>query len=290
MANDSIPAYSMNAELNLSLLYGIYDEMIIYIEDKKGVSIYESILDKLEIENIRVFPTEGKLRLINLFKEFKKDISAFENPCLFIADKDFEGFVETTMINDDNFLYLERYSIENYLVCERAGALFINGRLQKGKLECLKTLSFPTWLNNFDKDFEKLLYLFVTIQKLKIPVKNTKYKLRRFIDEETLKLDKTKLLSYFQEVYKIYKESVSTFSGQSLKSIYRETKIQVQTGYPEDRWVLIPGKQLFEAFYLHISSIVGQQPHYEDFINFVATNINTDQLFFIKERINFLRT
>ncbi|GGA24138.1 DUF4435 domain-containing protein [Paenibacillus physcomitrellae] len=285
--DDLIPKYSDEAQLNLAIFYGSYDEMMVYIEDVNGVNIYEAIFEKLEVQKVKVHPTEGKPNLINLYGKYKMNPSSFPNPCLFIADKDFDDILGKKLIVDQNFLYLERYSIENYLICEKAGSFYLNGRLQVGRTECVNKLSFSSWKREIEDNLKKILYLFLAIQKLQIPVVNTKLKVKRFLDEKTHQLDRRKISSYVNEVYKFYKQSGLTIG---LKKTFKEMKICVEQG-EFDFIFIYPGKQILEAFQMHLIKLTGGPlPNNMDFINFLATNINVNELNFIKERVTQLRS
>lgn len=211
--NDIIPQHSTEAYMAFPILYDALDDVIVYIEDAAGVHIYETILyrllgDTLKVTNVHA--VNGKRNLINLYKRSKSDYSeATKKACFYIADLDFDTILENNMVTDKNFIYLERYSIENYLVDENAGASIINSRTNQGIESCKRNLNILNWLEKISICYKKLLTIFMVVQKLDIDVSNTGLKAAYFTnDNSSYFLDELKIRKYIKEtVYCEYLES-----------------------------------------------------------------------------------
>ncbi|MGO4501180.1 DUF4435 domain-containing protein, partial [Paenibacillus sp. 2RAB27] len=165
-----IPEYSPEGFLGYQVLFDSYDDLIVYIEDSKGVHIYETIINRLFGNSLtinHINAVGGKKNLEEIYREsLKNKLDKNKKACFFIADLDFDQLLNKKTIIDDNFVYLKRYSIENYLVDEKVGVAFINGRNNEGAFNCKNRLNFSSWQDNLTQQMRRLILIFATIQSL----------------------------------------------------------------------------------------------------------------------------
>lgn len=281
---EGIPQYSIEAELAIPVLYKSYSNLIIYVEDTDRVNIYETILSRVlnkEIDFNSIRPTGGKTRMKEIFSA--ADEQTF-NTCFFIADLDFDKILNREMIKHPNFIYLKRYSIENYLVDENVGIEFVNGRLGRGKKRCKELLNFRAWLNELQILYKPLISLFVIVQKLEIGLPNSKTRAEEFITNSGWKVDKNKLRRYFQEVAKAFDQKGEKLIPQLLK-----TNREISEMYSKDYWRIIPGKQLLTIFIRFLTGYTNNKRYFlDDFIHQASKDCDITELMFIKERIDYV--
>jgi hypothetical protein len=285
--NQDIPEYSAEAYLAYSVLFGLED-FIIYIEDTKGLHIYESIFERLITDRTlykNIQPVAGKTKLIETYNAYKDTEGNI--PTIFIADMDFDIVLEKDMINDDNFIYLKRYSIENYLVDENVGVKFLNGRTSLGFKKCKEVLGFDAWLGQITDQYKRLLVIFATMHRLGIGERSCSLSPHRFISTNSWEINDLKVIEFLRNI--VIQEYKRT-KKYGLVGTYRWAEDKIQKCYKDEQWRLIPGKQLLKIFTLYLNDFYkGPHPVNEDFISFAAETCDTNELFFLKERIlNYL--
>lgn len=280
-----IPEYSIEAELAIPVLYSTYTDIIFYVEDTDRVNIYETILSRVlnrDIDFNCIRPTGGKKKMKQIFGSANDE---FFNTCFFIADLDFDEFLDAEMINHPNFIYLKRYSIENYLVDENVGIEFLNGRLGVGKVKCRETIKFNEWLSEVQTLYKPLIILFVLAQKLELGIPNAKSRAEEYITNNSWRIDRKKIRNYFNQVVKKSQENQSQNIIPLMFSINRE----ILKKYPKDYWKMIPGKQLITIFIRYLVSYTKNKQHIlDDFIHQAAKDCSISELEYIKERIEYV--
>ena len=123
--------YSDHALLNMDLFFN--NEVNFYIEDEGKEYRYETIFNELfDIKIESIFALGGKANLKKKFHELK-DKKKLEK-CFFIADSDFDYILKKDWIEDQHFIYLQKYEIENYIVDKNAIVKFL-----KNELSCMES-------------------------------------------------------------------------------------------------------------------------------------------------------
>lgn len=94
------------------LLYAQFNEMSFFVEDTEQEHLYFNILKKIfpHIQIKKIFPLDGKVNLKNHAKAHLGDKTK-----IYIADLDFDEILGTKE-EIKNVFYLNKYSIENYLI------------------------------------------------------------------------------------------------------------------------------------------------------------------------------
>ncbi|WP_044748893.1 DUF4435 domain-containing protein [Bacillus alveayuensis] len=275
--------YSIDGEFNLSLFLSSYNDLMIYVEDKDRPNIYESLFKRLlgneiKIENIHL--SGGKERVKELYKKYKENPIT---PCFFIVDLDFDDLHEKEKVSDENFLYLDRYSIENYLVDEHVGGVFLNGRLQIGEEKCREIIKFKEWLNEISQGYKYLICIFLCIQSLELPIENTSEDAGRFIKDKSWELDSEKIQKYYEKALSLALQKGKYEEFLDLMEFYDK---KIQSLYHNEIWRVIPGKQLIKIFWRYLVGFCSYKTVYEDdFYHLAARECSLENLFFVKKAI-----
>lgn len=112
----TVPRRSSTAKHNMGVLFDQFNELNFYVEDEFKENFYLQILRKLfpTIQLDKIFGLGGKAKVIDAAKSTlmsKKDI--------YILDLDFDDILGIKE-NLNNIFYLNRYSIENFLIEQEA--------------------------------------------------------------------------------------------------------------------------------------------------------------------------
>lgn len=292
MDSNEIPTYSNEGYLGFSVLLTQTTDVIIYIEDEKGIHIYETLMGRLLSDTnteIRVEAVSGKKNLMDIYEKNKLE-EAREHlvPCFFIADLDFDEIKGKIKSRDDNFLYLERYSIENYLVDEEVGINFVKGRTNENKTLCKSKIDFSKWIKGISNQAKKLVTIFITVQKLRLPVDNAKLPIVRFTKDKTPhEIDERKVGSYLvKKVFKDYRRNKMYGFTREYLSIDRK----ISALYGSEIQKIIPGKQLLQLYIFYLSCFTdGKGVNRIDFENIACHCCDLSSPQFLKEGIiNYL--
>lgn len=272
---------STKSLFNKSIFLSVYNDLIIYVEDIDLGAVYEKILNRIFENNIKfdnIYLSGGKGKVKEMYEKYKMDPIV---PSFFIVDLDYDNLLEKEIIKDDNFLYLNRYSIENYLLNDSAAINILNPRLNKGIKECSNLVSFDNWLNKIEKELKFLNSLFLSVQYLGLGIENTKKSAESFLHDRTFEIDQSKIDNYYLKVCEVAKEVNKL---DELKDcIDRYNSLQ-------DALVrhTFPGKILLKIFYHHILNLlpVGRKQLYiNDFYYNSADQCDIQPLQYIKENV-----
>ena len=148
MSNEFELRFSEEALLSRVLFLTSSTTLSVFVEDADKEYEYEELFEKLFPEELKVdciFPTGGKTKLEEAFDLFGNSTSYGKT--FFIADGDFDVVLGRTMIVADNFLYLERYNIESYLLDEEVVLKYMRPRLRKTFQETKSIVKYEEWLS-----------------------------------------------------------------------------------------------------------------------------------------------
>lgn len=97
-----------------------------------------------------IFPMNGKKGVEKAFEEYG---NSYENkPAIYIVDADFDIVMEKEMIQDENYIYLEKYNIESYFVDKRATIKYMARKLKKRQKEVKEIINYQMWESNTYKE------------------------------------------------------------------------------------------------------------------------------------------
>ena len=164
------------------LFFAEFSDVLFYFEDENHEAVYEKLISIVAPEYLTnsVLCLGGKSNLIKLAKA-PNDL---EKPRVFVADRDFDhilGKVESV----EGLVYLDRFSIENYLLSfpallEVAVDRFAL-RITEAHQKCEK---FDGFFEAVVDRYEKLTRLFLVARKNRLSIQTTKMPISDFIGEE----------------------------------------------------------------------------------------------------------
>ncbi|MBK6481150.1 MAG: DUF4435 domain-containing protein [Saprospiraceae bacterium] len=163
-----------------NIVYTQFNDIEFYVEDTEQENFYFEILKKLfpDIKFDKIFPLGGKP---NVFTDASLNLGNKKK--VYIVDLDFdENFLEIKKTHQIMF-YLEKYSIENYLLDFTAIKEIIIEQKPKIKhQEIQNTFDINSFYNECHSLFSDLLCYYLTIQKHELGIENVKCDTARFCD------------------------------------------------------------------------------------------------------------
>ena len=151
--------YSESALLNRVLFYSDYNDINIFVEDEHKEFIYENIFQRMFNHQIRlnkIFPMKGKLGVEKAFREY--GCSYDDKPAIYLVDGDFDLVMGKEMIDNPNYIYLEKYNIESYYIDEKAVLKYMAGKMKITQKRVSEEIEYSKWE---DMIFEAMKELFI---------------------------------------------------------------------------------------------------------------------------------
>ena len=188
--------YSDNALLNLDLFFD--NEINFYIEDEGKEYRYETIFNELfnvKIESI--FALGGKNNLKKKYKQLKEEERLKKS--FFVADLDFDYILKNELIEDDHFIYLEKYEIENYIIDKNIIVKFLKNELFCMENKANELLDYEKWIEDTSQKLYKLFLLYLIVQENNLNIENTSESPYKYFSKEGFVI-KEKIENYYEKV------------------------------------------------------------------------------------------
>ncbi len=269
--------YSEDALLSRVLFLASTTEINIFVEDNGKEYVYEEILERLLPNDIKIniiFPTGGKPRLEEAYELFGK--SEEYGKCFFIADGDFDKALGRTQINAANFVYLEKYNIESYLIDESCIGHFMRPILHEQLDKTKQIIDFPSWKSEISSYFKQIFALHFIVQNNKLGIPNVSKGVGFFIENNGLP-KRENLDRYIEDIEKLLpnvKNEISA-SVEKLESIYGT-----------DVTCFVCGKYLIESLARFLGTKLNKKKiGYEELERFLISNFNISSIEYIKDRL-----
>lgn len=167
---ESIPTKSDAFLKGIDIFYSQFNDVNFYIEDEDQENFYYEILKKLfpKVKLGKIFPLRGK---DNVLEKSSQHIG--DKKKVFIVDKDFDDLLGKKVARP-NLFYLERYSIENYLLEDNCFKQYVIEEKPRLKVNTIaKSFKFKDCLQSACKTFYELTILHLLIQEKGLNIKNT---------------------------------------------------------------------------------------------------------------------
>ncbi len=269
--------HSDEALLSRVLFLASSTELNVFVEDDGKEYEYEEILERLLPESIKInliFPTGGKPRLEEAYELFGK--SEEYGKCFFIADGDFYKALGRTQINASNFVYLEKYNIESYLIDESCIGIFMRPILHEQLDKTKQIIDFPSWKSEISSYFKQIFALHFIVQNNKLDIPNVSKGVGFFIENNGLP-KKENLDRYIEDIERRLpnvKNEISANVGK-LESIYGT-----------DVTCFVCGKYLIESLARYLGTKLNKKKiGYEELERFLISNFNISSIEYIKDRL-----
>jgi hypothetical protein len=195
---DSVPKKSDAYLRGVDIFFDQFNDINFYFEDEGKENFYIHILKKLfpTKEITKVFALRGKTSVI---EESKKNINSKKH--IYILDKDFDDILGKKVVIS-NLFYLDRYSIENFLIEDLAFSGFvIEQKPTLKKSDINRQFKIKQNLKTIAPELKELTILYIIAQKNKLPIMNCALKPERFCqDRDKHLIDSAKISSYRTEL------------------------------------------------------------------------------------------
>lgn len=236
------------------IFYRQFNDVYFYVEDTDQENLYFNILKRLfdDINFQKIFPLHGKGNLIRHAKSNPGDVGR-----IYIADSDFDSILGLKE-DLDNVFYLDRYSIENYLVDKKG--LFEVVREHDPKLkdyDIEAQFDYRKSLELCRLVMKELTCTFIVIQKYSLGIKYFHLNPARDVDftSDPPTFKNSYVSDYFEEVERLLKSIDGRYTLMAKKKEFRKY-INCLDGAVKN----IPGKYLLNIFKYKLQGacLVGQ--------------------------------
>lgn len=274
--------YSDNALLNIDLFFN--NEINFYIEDRGKEYRYETILK--ELFNVRIesiFALDGKNNLKKKFRELKNNKKLKDS--FFIADLDFDYILKKDWIEDQHFIYLERYEIENYIIDKNALIHFFKDELCCREVEAEKRLNYDYWVKQTSERLYRLFLLYLIVQEENLNIENTSENPNKYFLENgnvcISEIDK-----YYEKLKKELEKNDENID-EKIENMLKKVKIICGENWSN----IIKGKYYIVGLRKYLSDLLGKESQKKRKINekllldYLFNFFDKKPLFFIKNRV-----
>lgn len=240
-----IPSYSEDAKAAIPALMNSAYKCFLFFEDSGAENFYEEIVKKLtpDFRDIRVICLSGKNSLIEHCQN--PNNSTTKPKSLYILDQDFD-FLLGKNLKDKSIIYLNRYSIENYLLEETAIILVI----QEEKPRLKNIAQHLDWPRFFDINLPLLVDLcsmYLISQEFSLGIPSCSEPIQRFTkDTQPWLICADKVQKYRDEIESLLVLNGIAASEAELQSIFSDRRLKVSNVEQ------FPGKQLVDLARLNI--------------------------------------
>lgn len=281
MSDNNDLTFSSEAATTRAILYHGLNDINLFVEDANRQYEYETIFKRLLGDKycIRtIFAVGGKRNVEQSYEELGAKTDGIKN--FYIVDGDFDRYIprdRERMIDDDCFIYLKPYNIENYYIDEQACLLYAKGLLKQTDDAVKQTINFPSWKTRIVAEAKKLFLCYCLVKTINPEEETLKRSPYLFIDADT-GFEKTDgsfntYLNHVRSLSENYEEQI-----QAISALY-----EAENG--QDYFNLICGKFLLTSLMCHIRKKVGQTIRMDDFKWFLTSEFDIVGLKYVKERI-----
>lgn len=269
-------SFSEDALLNRVLFISGTNKINLFVEDTNKEFEYEEIFEKIFSEDFKlncIFPTNGKPYLIEAYNLFGTNEEYGKN--IFIADGDFDILLGKSMVNSDNFIYLEKYNIETYLINKKAIINTMRPRLKLEKSKVEKYINLDYWYSKILPFMKKIFSLHCLVQLENISLKNVGRNPNSF-------LNKNGLPNYSQcEKYELEIKSYIP----DIEEKYNQLNLTMEQSSSDDPLKFICGKYLLTSLCLYLNDKSQNKYKYDKLKADLISRIDPECFIYIKNRV-----
>jgi hypothetical protein len=278
-----IPTYSEAAKAAIpQLTRGVY-KAFLFFEDENSENFYEEITKKItnEHRNIRVICLNGKKSLIEHC--FDPANSKTKNKTIYILDKDFDDLLKKQIV-DNSILYLNQYSIENYLLESKAINRLALEEDPKSNITTDSAALTESHLQSQSVLFLKLSSLFLINQTYSLGIKSCSEPLQRFVvDKKPWLLCQNKINDYEDEIV----------FALILNGIAASEEVLTDILYQHEEMICdychVPGKHILDSVRFLLNKTLNIRiPSRESFAFRLAAHCKLETLDNLRSKIDFI--
>lgn len=271
-------SYSKEGELNRILLFSTCNDIIVVVEDKDKEYEYEAIFSRLLKNNYNInrfgfIGVGGKPQVEKAFSDYKRKINNI--PILYIVDGDFDILIDKNIIQDDNYIYLDKYNIESYYIDKKATLNFLRGKLHKRENDINDIIEYDKWESDTYQKLTPLFLGYLVAQKICPTKKNVGLSQYQYIRKDGF-IDESKINDYLNNIKKEKDFDITL-------SYYQQQFDLVLKG---DKTKLICGKYILTSLSIYLRNFAQNITFKnDDFKYSLITNFDIEKLSFLKLKI-----
>lgn len=276
MQNNFDLNYSDEGLLTRVIFLASQNDLNIFVEDVNKEYEYEEIFERLLSPNIRInciFPTGGKPALETAYDLFGS--STEYGKTFFIADGDFDKALGKTMIQADNFIYLNRYNIESYLLHKESILHFMRPKLRKTIINTEQIIQYDDWFTAVAPFFKKLFSLHLVVQRFCPEVENVKRGYARFLESTGLPKDSE---------YEKYKAEISSKISDIDDKLMNATA-DLETTYGNESINFVCGKCFIGSLKLYLNQFVKKGVGEDDIKAALISGFDISCISYIRDKL-----
>lgn len=267
--------------LGQDILYSQFNSVNFYVEDVEQENFYYEILRKLfpGVAFEKIFPLGGKGPVTT-----EAANSLGDNKKVFIVDLDFDEILSKRE-NYPNLFYLEKYSIENYLIEFDAIKELIKEERPKLKDDFINSnFNINNFLTEVKNLFSELIQYYLVIQKHSLGIVNVNNDTARFCDftQNPAQLKQNSVQAYYNSVESALLAKNSRFKISRQLATFRRHLSNTTNALNN-----IPGKYILNFMKYRIEHLFSlPQMTLESFTYRLAKNCSLSSLYFLRDRVN----
>ncbi|WP_269684271.1 DUF4435 domain-containing protein [Flavobacterium lacustre] len=276
---ESFPKKRENYLKGQDVVWSQFNEINFYVEDLYQENFYLQILKKLfpSIKISKIFPLGGKEPVI---KKAKKSLN--NNKKVFILDLDFDEVLNKKEVYE-NIFYLEKYSIENYLVEKNAIIEFVKEENTKIKTsEVNRKFVLKQFYRECHNILSELSSNLLLINKYELGIKYLKIESYRDCNLDPLCLKPSFVIPFYKKIeIELKKKKPRLKYSTQIKKL----KIHFKDIY--NGLIYIPGKYILNILNFKLKKIFKfSQSNLSTFVYRLAKNCEFKELEYLKISIN----
>lgn len=277
---ESLPKRSKRSLKGQDILWTQFNDVNFYVEGIEQENFYFEILKKLfpKIKFERIFPLGGKPNILA-----DAALNNGDKKKVYIVDLDFDDILNCKH-NNNNIFYLERYSIENYLLDLSAiKKIIIEEKPKIKNHEIDSNLNINSFFNECHTLYSDLVKYYIVIQKHELGIENVKCDPARFCNYTVVPATIKE-----QQVtnYRIQLEALLAAKDARLRLSSQMNQLKRYFSTIQEALKHIPGKYLLNFIKYRIEHLFKiAQMTLESFTYRLAKNCTLEDLFYLRQRI-----
>ena len=265
--------YSEEALVNKVMFLTEYNDINIIVEDELKEYEYEKIFERMLKYSVKIFPMKGKPGVKKAFENYGETYEG--KPTFYIVDGDFDIIMNKSMIQHNNYIYLEKYNIESYYIDSCAVHKFMCGKLKKVSKEIKKILEYSTWEKDTYEKLQRLFLNYLIAQKVFPQEKNVGISAHCYVEKNGA-ISLEKVCQYEESLKKRIKDY-----DKIKKQIIRKFEMDL-SGDPTR---LICGKYVLASLVTYLRRQKGVNFKEDDFRYFLVCEFDINKLDYVKDKI-----
>lgn len=283
--DESMPQKGKKYLRGQDVVWSQFNEVNFYVEDIEQENFYFEVLKKLfpDIKFEKIFPLGGKSLI---YVDAAQNIENKKK--IYIVDLDFDKILNKKK-NLKNIFYLEKYSIENYLLdFEVIKKIIIEEKPRIKDNEIINLFDMNTFYDECKSLFSNLICYYLAIQKFELGIENTKCDTARFcnFNAKPACLKTQQLNNYHVQI-----EEALAIKNKRVKLNTQINNFKKYFRKMEDCLSNIPGKYLLNFIKYRIENIFEiPQMSLDSFTYRLAKNSEFEDLGYLKNCIaNYIK-